>query len=154
LKGKYDNKNGGRRKFQIDLGLALLNFAIGLEWDGKGPRPSRMQQTDFVPCSCKKCYFCLHGLTGGVEHKRKKQKVTVEYACGSHMRTDKCTTNRVHLKNKKGNLLQSGQYCKMCYTNQPKHLGKKVRKGKCHSSVMGCPQCKETICRVLLGTRL
>jgi hypothetical protein len=26
-KGKYDNKNGGQRKFQIDLGLGLLNLA-------------------------------------------------------------------------------------------------------------------------------
>lgn len=30
----YDDKNGGHRNFQIDLGIALLNYGIGLDWDG------------------------------------------------------------------------------------------------------------------------
>ena len=47
-KGKYDNENGDRRKFQIDLGLALLNFAVRLEWDGSGPRPRWIRQTDYT----------------------------------------------------------------------------------------------------------
>ena len=30
----YLDKNGGRCKFQIDLGMTLINYGIGLEWDG------------------------------------------------------------------------------------------------------------------------
>jgi hypothetical protein len=30
----YKDKNGGRRTFQIDLGIALMNHGIGLDWDG------------------------------------------------------------------------------------------------------------------------
>lgn len=70
-RGQYDNKNGGCRKFQIDLGVALLNYGIGLEWDGMGQRPHWMRQTDLVPCNCNRCFFCLQGLTEGIDHKRK-----------------------------------------------------------------------------------
>jgi hypothetical protein len=146
-KGKYDNKNGGRRKFQIDLGLALLNFAIGLEWDGSGPKPRWMRQTDFVPCDCKKCYFCLHGLTGGIEHKRKKKKVMVQYACGTRLRTNNCTVDRCNLTTKSGKKMKDAQYCRMCYRQQEgSGLTTEEKKANCNKSTMGCVQCKEPIC--------
>ena len=28
-----------------------------------------MRKTDFLPCACKKCFFCKHGFTRGVAHK-------------------------------------------------------------------------------------
>ena len=57
--GLYLDKNGGWRKFQIDLGIALLNYGIGLDWDGTkvSPKPCWTRQSEFVPCDCKKCFF-------------------------------------------------------------------------------------------------
>ena len=31
---KIQNQNTGRPDFQIDLGVDLLNYSIGLDWDG------------------------------------------------------------------------------------------------------------------------
>ena len=42
---KYRDKNQGRHDFQIDLGISLLNYGIGLDWDGESrERPSYMQK--------------------------------------------------------------------------------------------------------------
>eukprot|EP00956_Cyclotella_meneghiniana_P022021 scaffold40902_cov50-Cyclotella_meneghiniana.AAC.1 len=96
----YSDKNGGLRRFQIDLGIALMNYGIGLDWNGdvNTQRPRWMRRLDFVPCDCEKCFFCVHNLTTGIDHKRKN--VTIQYACGSQRRTKKCTTDKVHLKKK------------------------------------------------------
>ena len=45
--------------------MALLNYAISLDWDGKSARPGWMRQKDFLPCDCNKCYFCKNGHTSG-----------------------------------------------------------------------------------------
>eukprot|EP00956_Cyclotella_meneghiniana_P002128 scaffold2418_cov58-Cyclotella_meneghiniana.AAC.2 len=44
----YGDKNGERRRFQVDLGIALMNYGIGLDWDGDkdSQRPSWMRQSD------------------------------------------------------------------------------------------------------------
>ena len=91
----YLDKNGGRCKFQIDLGIALLNYGTGLDWDGTkvAPNPRWMRQSEFVPCDCEKCFFYLKGLTTSAAHK-KNERVTIEYACGSRRRTKKCTTSK------------------------------------------------------------
>ena len=105
-----------------------------------------MRQTDFVPCDCKKCFFCLRGLTEGIDHKHKK-KVVVEYSCGSHLRTKNCTTDRVRLKTANGKKMASGRYCKMCYRNQPHELSNAEKKANCRTSILGCSQCKkEPVC--------
>jgi hypothetical protein len=106
-----------------------------------------MRQTDFVPCDCKKCYFCLHGLTGGIEHKRKKKKVMVQYACGTHLRTNNCTVDRCNLTTKSGKKMKDAQYCRMCYRQQEgSGLTTEEKKANCNKSTMGCVQCKEPIC--------
>mmetsp|Transcript_4408 Transcript_4408/g.9774 ORF Transcript_4408/g.9774 Transcript_4408/m.9774 type:complete len:89 (+) Transcript_4408:265-531(+) len=87
-----------------------------MEWDGvSDDRPGWMRQRDIIPCDCKKCFFCIKGLSSGIEHKRKKQKVTINYKTNS-VTTSKCT-DRVPLG-------PSGQYCKMCYRKQPDDLPK------------------------------
>ena len=55
----YKDKNGGRRMFQIDLGIALMNYGISLDWDGdmNTQRPRWMRRAEFVPCDCEKCFF-------------------------------------------------------------------------------------------------
>jgi hypothetical protein len=86
---KYRDKNQGRHDFQIDLGISLLNYGIGLDWDGvSGKRPSYIQTGVFKPCDCKKCFFCLKGHTNGITHHPQMQvEVTVEYKCGTRVTT-------------------------------------------------------------------
>ena len=134
----------GRHDFQIDLALSLMNYGIGLQWDGESAeRPNFMRQDPFVPCDCGKCFFCLNGITNGIAHPpKKKAKVTVEYKCGAHVTTNKCTDVRVSLG------LESGQYCRMCYRKQlTTKLLAKERKKTCRTSAMGCSICKEPICK-------
>ena len=61
----HRKKNNGRHDFQIDLGLAVLNHAIVLDWDGD-ERPDYMRTGDSYPCNCMKCYFCINGHTTGI----------------------------------------------------------------------------------------
>ena len=146
----YTSKNGGRRKFQIQIGLDLMTYAISKVWDGKSERPDWMRQDSFVPCGCKKCYFCLNGHTTGIAHKAKKQKVkVVEVRTGLVTWTEQCTTKRV-------NLNRGCSYCRQCYRNLEGATDKKgnlldrdqtVKEYK--MSTMGCPQpgCDEHICK-------
>eukprot|EP00956_Cyclotella_meneghiniana_P022924 scaffold43919_cov42-Cyclotella_meneghiniana.AAC.1 len=113
----------------------------------EGVRPRWMRRSEFVPCDCEKCFFCLNNLTTGIDHKRKK--VTIQYACGSRRRTKKCTTERVLLKKKNGEDMKWKTYCKMCLRNQPKNDGytAKERQKRCNKSMWGCAQ-QEPICDV------
>ena len=90
---QYLDIHSGRHDFQIDLALSVMNYGIGLQWDGESDeRPNFVQQNNFVPCNCNKCFFCLNGITTGIAHPpTKKAKVTVEYKCGTRVTTNKCT---------------------------------------------------------------
>ena len=46
---KYKSKHNGRHDFQIDLGLALLAYGIGLDWDGELKHP------DYMPSLLHQC---------------------------------------------------------------------------------------------------
>lgn len=103
--------SGGQCRFQINFGLVLLNYGICLKWDGKSDYyPKWMRQKCFAPCNCERRFFYLNGLTTGTEHTQKKIKI-IHYSCGAKLKTEKCTTDHVHLKNKKGKMLTSGHYC-------------------------------------------
>jgi hypothetical protein len=131
-------------RLQIDLALSLMNYRIGLQWDGESAeRPNFMRRDPFVPCDCGKCVFCLYGITNGIAHPpKKKAKVIVECKCGACVTTKKCTNIRVSLG------LESGSYCWMCYRKQlTTELLAKERKKRCRTSQMGCPICKEPICK-------
>ena len=136
---KYASKNIGRHDFQIDLGIALLNHGIGLDWDGD-KRPDCIRVGELVPCNCKKCYFCINGYTSDIAHK-KRARVTVEYKCNTRMKTEKCTDHRV-------NIATSGAYCKMCYRKQDKSLNAVDKKKKCKMSRLDCVVCKEAVCGI------
>ena len=43
---QYNNKTNGRHDFQVDLGTSLLNYGIGLDWDGD-TRPDYMRVGEF-----------------------------------------------------------------------------------------------------------
>jgi hypothetical protein len=141
---RYLDHHSGRHDFQIDLALSVMNYGIGLQWDGElDKRPNFMRQNHFVPCDCNKCFFCLNGITTGIAHPpTKKAKVTVECKCGTRVTTNKCTNVWVSLG------LSSGKYCRMCYRKQlTTELSSKDRQQRCRTSAMGCLICKEPICK-------
>lgn len=58
----YSNKNGGRREFQIDLAIEIINFAIENEWknineNNTKPRWMRKGRPTYLFCDCKRCFF-------------------------------------------------------------------------------------------------
>ena len=101
---KYNNKNNGRHDFQIDLGISLLNYGIGLDWDGDA-RPDYMHVVEFVPCECNQCYFCIHDHTSGVAHVGSKRAAKILYKCNTRVKTEECLMD----------LGKGGSYCKTCY---------------------------------------
>ena len=132
-------KKGGRYRFQIDLGMALINYALENEWeDIKEPHPNWIRQRGFIPCDCKQCFFCKKGLTTGISHKRKTKTVFVESNKKRHVVTGH-TDVRVKLRKRKCS------YCRMCYCNQKgavgadgKKLTTEEKKKNCNWSCMGC----------------
>ena len=74
---KYKKKKNGWYYFQIDLGMEIMKLAVASEWtDLSAPRPDWMRQTAWIPCDCKKCFFCLNGFTSGIAHKTKSTVTT------------------------------------------------------------------------------
>ena len=102
---KYKSKNDGRRKFQVDLALAVMEYGITLDW--KEPfndenRSGWMQKKTFVPCACKKI-FCKIGKINGIEQKPKYRKEA------KRKQDEKmCTLERVDIG-------KGPNYCKPCY---------------------------------------
>ena len=115
-------------------------IGIELDWDGEGERPDWMRQIDWVPCDCGECYFCINDHTTGIAHKKKRQKVNIEYKCGTRVTTDKCSVERM-------NLDTGNQYCRMCWRKCDDSLSGKEKKKKCKYSRMGCLICQEHICK-------
>ncbi len=67
---KYSCKNYGRARFQMNLGLQLIKYAIEHKWTNlDGPRPSWMRQNKFLSCNSNKCFFCLNDNCNGIYHK-------------------------------------------------------------------------------------
>ena len=77
----YLDKNEGRREFQIELAIDLMNHGLELDWDGGEKRPDYVRGDAFTPCECEKCFFCLHGLTSGISHGGIKRKAIFHYQC-------------------------------------------------------------------------
>jgi hypothetical protein len=102
-----------------------------------------MRQDPFVPCDCGKCFFCLNGITIGIGHQSsKKAKVTVEFKCGTCLKTNKCIADRVSLG------MKLGGYCRMCYQKQAcTDLKANNRIPRCRTSAIECAVCKEPICK-------
>ena len=132
---RYKNhRQEGRRDFQIDLGLELLNTAISWDWTGD-ERPKWVRQGPLIPCGCEACYFCLNGYTNGIAHKgKRKDPVDINYKCGCRMRTTECTNERVNIK-------KGCKYCKMCYRINKEGTSDE-RKDACNVSRLGCPRSK------------
>ena len=121
-----------------------MNYGISLDWDGGDDRPPYMQKDMFVPCNCKKCFFCQCGVTGvvsGVPREGVKRKAVFHFKCGARKVTKGCTEVRVDLD-------KGASYCRMCYRNAPCTLSAKDKRKLCKGSRLGCNQCREPICEV------
>ena len=92
---KYCNKNTGRPDFQINLGIDILNYGIGLDWVGN-KRLDYMRTESFLPCDCKRCFFCLNGHTNSIQHAGVKRPI-IQFNYGKRARTAKCTEVRVNI---------------------------------------------------------
>jgi hypothetical protein len=135
---KYLSKNGGRYKFQMDLGLALISYGIGMDWEegfDEDKKPPYMRKSNYVPCGCKRCFFCKNGKTQGVDHKR---------AGRSLKQAKKCPEKRT-------SLVRKSRYCKSCYSKireeKGTSIGKAEIKKKCNYSSMGCSVCEVRVCK-------
>ena len=142
---KYTKENqSGRHDFQIDLGLALLNRGIEMDWVGN-KRPDYMRTGEFIPCDCNKCYFCLNGYTTGIAHADPKRAggrpVAILYKCNKRAKVETCADVKERVNIKKG-----GHYCKMCYRKQGKVGTAQEKRKRCKLSRLGCPFCQEHIC--------
>ncbi len=74
---------------------------------------------------------------------KKKAKVTVEFACKTSLRMDKCTSTCV-------DLCKGSKYCKMCYQKLPANtqvaMSTAGRKQRCTMSGLGCSIYQEHVC--------
>ena len=61
---KYTSKHDVRKRFQIDLGIGLMEYLIRLGWgdvNEKGTNPDWMRQKQLEPCECGMCFFLQRG---------------------------------------------------------------------------------------------
>jgi hypothetical protein len=140
-------KKDGPVKFQVDLVVALLNYAIRDDWqDLDGDTPDWMRQNELIPWACGKCFFCLNGSTTGIAHKRKqKLMITFVQYNKTHMKAKGCTD--VHVNLEAGN--QNHRICMRKLrsgTEEERVFRYKDKKRQCTFSHAGCPSCKEHIC--------
>ena len=94
-----------------------------------------MTQRDPIPCDCEMWYFCLEVLITGIYHK-KKNNVLIKYECNIRIGTDKCTTDRVKIKD-------YSRYYGMCHGKQNNDLTLSMMDRKRKTQNTGCPQCDE-----------
>jgi hypothetical protein len=134
---KIYTTNTGRRDFLINLGIALFNYGIGVDWKGE-KHPDYMHTGDFIPCDCKKCYFCINGHTGDIAHAGKKcaAPVVVVHECGTRVKTKRCAAEHVDLN------MTGSSYCRMCYRNMDKCMEASENRKKANNSRWACPICK------------
>ena len=108
-----------------------------------------MRRTDFLPCQCKACYFCTNNHTNGIHHNQAKIIFSPPDQSNKRKRTvttTKCVDIAYEIETKP-------KYCKMCHANHSERIKTSVdrhrRKNKRYSnqSKLGCPICRETICK-------
>jgi hypothetical protein len=99
-----------------------------------------------VPCDCRMCFFCEHGLTSGIVHKHELENARVTVVTHKDNSTSKVkghTPFRVDLQ-------KGSSYCRQCLkklrkTSEGKKLKSKEAQWQCRDSRMGCAACDEHI---------
>ena len=86
-KNEYSSKNGGRKIFQIDMAIQLIDFGIRQDWVepfSADTKPPWIRQRPILPCDCKS-FFCKTGMTNGTSHifsdHPVQQQEEVQEAC-------------------------------------------------------------------------
>ena len=144
-KERYGDKNKGRRRFQIDLALAIADYAIRLDWDGdlndERGKPAWMRQRGLVPCDCGKCFFCKTGRTNGITHN------TVTKPPPHRQVPEECDELRQQIR-------RDCQSCAVCYAiARDQYTGPLKGKDKfrhlrsqCNETRLGCKKCDLVVC--------
>lgn len=131
--------------------LADTTFRSTLAWpcwtepsNGIGMAPQKSQAGCDSPQSYRATVisvFSVSRVSPVASHIQLRRSRRLEYKCGTRLKTNKCTGERLNLG------LKSGRYCGMCYQKQVStELKAKERKGRCRTSNLGCAICKELIC--------
>lgn len=150
---KYMNKNRGRYRFQIDLGLALIDAGIRMDWadpfeeDATKPKWMRTAHMGYHPCCCKKCFFCKNGKTTGVASPPRKRKRATQPAQGTRQTAVRCSAGRMKI-------FQTPRKCTFCLatrrgavTQGQSHEIWDESKCKSHGTTHGCPRCMQAVCQ-------
>ncbi len=59
-KNEYSSKNGGRKIFQIDMAIQLIDFGIQQDWVkpfSADTKPPWIRQRPILPCDCKSFFL-------------------------------------------------------------------------------------------------
>ena len=134
---KYLSKQNGRKRFQIDLGLLLMEYGIRLDWKDVSTRknkPKWMRQTDLKPCNCRKCFFCKEEITNGIYHLKRTYYTKKEKEC-SGVREP----------------FERSSHCCVCWRTRaithPSESSYQRRLSMSKYPKMGCVNCNERVCK-------
>ena len=133
---KYKNKNTGRFRFQMDLGMALINYGLEKDWPephSEKTKPKYVRKQNYIPCGCQKCFFCIKGKTHGIDHLRKGKKRATSF----RLKQD-CVKERI--------CIGKPQYCSVCYQREKTinpNITSTIARKKCKQTRLGCPGCNE-----------
>jgi hypothetical protein len=111
----------------------------------KSRRPAFMRKTDFLPCACKKCFFCKNGFTRGVAHKqppgmpRFRVRVDPPSPEKPPAKPDKHSRKRINVK-------KDTDWCKVCTKSEqeahPELTQNALRdSGRIKRTRQGCLEC-------------
>jgi len=146
---QYLSKEDGRKRFQLDLGVLLMEFGIRYDWGDIGnekKRPNWMRQKPLRPCECNFCFFCKEGMTDGIYHARgTKRKASIRNR--TRKRAKVCSGIRESF--------YTSAHCGPCYRAQDASLSTSMRRqiagvkrdGKGGYPLKGCLNCNERVCQ-------
>ena len=135
---RYLSKQDGRRTFQIDLAIQMMDYGIRLDWgdvSNSECKPKWMRQIDFIPCDCKVCFFCKERFTGGIYHAPKQMSP------GRKRKAPQCSGRYEKMYQR---------YCEPCYNerrNEYPNEDSKVAKHSVSKPSYGCTTCKTQVCK-------
>jgi len=144
---KYTKNKNGRKLFQVELGLHLMEYGIRHDWgdvrDAK-KKPKWMRQTAPVPCACGTCFHCKEGFTNGIYHAegKVKKRGTKRKQPHSDASMEGCSEDRESFGG-------GSAYCCSCYRKQRRLNPSEsayTSKRKSGKPLKGCLNCNERIC--------
>jgi len=134
---QYNSTNSGRKHFQIDLAIQLIDFGIRLDWpepfENKN-KPPWIRQENFLHCDCKVCFFCQTGQSHQDLPFHQKQKWQLQIACQGD-----CAKIR-----------EQPQECFVCVfhvCSEATGEAWSIARKKCKRTRLGCKACQVVVCK-------